>query len=245
MPESVGKTLKKIRESKQLSIEGISERTRISKKNISAIEEDKLHEIASVFYARGFVRSYAQFLGASEEKAIREYLGGGQKRDKTVLILDGEKVPCDWFIKHKKHIGTAILLIVAILTVSFSFLQMRKFVRHLGSMYKARVARKREAEKKEAVFQGVPVVESGKIDGLKLDIVARSDSWIQVVSDGELLFRGILRKGTEDTWQAKKEIRLKLGNAGGVTLRLNEENIGVLGKRGEKREIVITQDGIK
>ena len=66
-----------------------------------------------------------------------------------------------------------------------------------------------------------------------------------MVGDGEILFQGIFKRGTSDVWQAEEEIDLELGNAGGVTLKLNEEDIGVPGKKGEKKEVIITKDGIK
>ncbi|NQV03916.1 MAG: helix-turn-helix domain-containing protein, partial [Candidatus Omnitrophica bacterium] len=81
MPESLGKTLKKIRKSKGFSLEEASEKTRIPKNTLSIIEEDRLNEIESLFYARGFVKSYAQFLGAMEDNVVKRYLSGAPKKD--------------------------------------------------------------------------------------------------------------------------------------------------------------------
>ena len=74
MPETLGKTLKRIRESRHLSIEEVSERSRIPKHIVSTLEEDRLNEIKSVFYAKSFVKTYAVFLGALDEPGIKEYL---------------------------------------------------------------------------------------------------------------------------------------------------------------------------
>src|SRR3989338_485076 len=79
MPESLGKTLKKIRDSKNLSIEEVSERSRIPRNIISAVEEDRLDEIKSPFYAKSFVKTYAGFLGALGETAVKGFLGEGLK----------------------------------------------------------------------------------------------------------------------------------------------------------------------
>lgn len=252
MTESIGKTLKKIRTSKNLSIEEVSEKTRIPKKIIIAIEEDRLHDISSVFYARGFVKSYAQFLGVLEEKSIKRYLSGGQKKDTPILVLEGEKVPGDWFIKYKKHITYVVLAIFSIWVLIFGFMQMKRFVIHVSETHKARIDKKkamREAKPQTPqVDRDVRSLASDKvkkIEGLQLEIVARYNTWIQVISDGRLLFRGILKKGTLDIWQAKEEIELELGNAGGVSLRLNEKDLGFPGKKGQKKSLVITKDGIK
>jgi len=252
MPETVGKTLKKIRESKGLAVEEVSERTRIPKKIISNIEEDVLQEIGSQFYARNFVKSYSQFLGAAEEKTVREYLGGAEKEDRTALVLEGERVPGDWFEKHKRHVGTALLVVLVIWVVGFSFVQMGRFIKNSSAKYKAYAARKEGTRKLDRVPVAAPVpvkevvkAGPGKIERVVLEIAARSDTWIRVVGDGEILFQGIFNRGTSDVWQAEEEIELELGNAGGVALKINEEDIGVPGKRGEKKKVIITKDGVK
>lgn len=257
MSEPIGKTLKKIRESKQLSIEEVSEKTRIPKKIISSIEEDRLHELSSPFYARGFVKSYSHFLGASEEKVVKEYLSGAPEKDTPTLVIKGEKLPGEWFIKYKKYIGAGILVIFSIWVLFFGFLQMKKFVSLFLVKHKTQVTKKQLTKKEEPkeVMKGASLpskkpsepspVTKKKEEALELEVLASYNTWIQVLSDGELLFRGILRKGTKDIWRAKKEIDLELGNAGGVTLKLNGRSLGSPGKRGKKRKVVITKDGIK
>ena len=258
MSESLGKTLKKIRESRHLSLEEVSERTRIPKKIISAIEEDRLHELSSVFYARGFVKTYSQFLGGLEEKAVKEYLSTGQTKAAPQLILKGEKVPGDWFIKHRRHIGAGILAVFSAYILFFSFSQVGKFIKNACANYKTRaVERKAEREKEKAAKvaeialskpsktkEKATTVEV-KAKGVEIEVVARYNTWVQVVGDGTLLFRGAIRKGTSDTWSAKKKIELELGNAGGVTLAVNGKDLGVIGKKGEKKTLIVTEDGIK
>ena len=84
MPESLGKILKKIREARHLSIEEVSERSRIPRHIVRILEEDRLNEINSVFYAKSFVKTYAVFLGALHEACVKEYLAMGKKNQETV-----------------------------------------------------------------------------------------------------------------------------------------------------------------
>jgi cytoskeletal protein RodZ len=261
MAESLGKTLKKIRETKNLSLEEVSERTRITKKIISTIEEDRLHEISPLFYARSFVKSYAQFLGVLEEKIIKEYLSTGQKRDIPQLILKGEKVQGDWFNKHKKRISIVALVIISVCIMFFGFVQMKKFVRNVYLKHRAHAGerqkqkdtekkKKRELAAKDAFLAPLQkksnlIITEKKESGIELKIQARYNTWIQVVGDGTLLFSGALKRGTSDIWKAKKEIRLELGNAGGVILSLDGKNLGSPGKKGEKKTVTITKEGIK
>lgn len=248
MTESVGKTLKKIRESKHFSIEEVSEKTRIPRKIILNIEGDRLHEISSDFYARRFVKSYSLFLGAVEEKAIKRYLSGTQRKDTPSLLVEGEKVPGDWFLQNKKYIGVGILAIFGIWIFVFSFVQMKKVLGNLSARHKAWSLSRTESRtallKRESEDTALKK-ESYEKETVELEIAAHYDTWAQVIGDGELLFRGILKKGAKDIWQAEKEIKLELGNAADVTLKLNGKNLGSPGKKREKKKIVITKDGIK
>ena len=248
MAETLGATLKKIRDSKHLSLEEVSDKTRISKKIILAIEGGRLNEISSPFYARNFVKSYARFLGATEEKAVKEYLGGGEKKkDESVLTLKRESILGENILKYKEKVVSFLVVIFAVWLVLFSFAQLRKFARHSSLKRKARVVEHKAAKVEAPSEEPAQTVESWveEKEGLKLEIVARSNTWLQIMGDGQLLFRGVLNKKEKDVWQAEKELRLELGNAGGVTLVLNGKDIGSLGKKGEKKTIVITKDGIE
>lgn len=59
------------------------------------------------------------------------------------------------------------------------------------------------------------------------------ETWVEVGIDGVDFEKGILEKGEERVWRAREEIKIKIGNAGGIELFLNERTVGELGKRGE------------
>jgi hypothetical protein len=42
------------------------------------------------------------------------------------------------------------------------------------------------------------------------------------VADGQTQFQGILPEGTKRTWEAKQELFVKAGNAGGVLMAVND-----------------------
>ena len=254
--ESIGKILRKKRESKQLSIQDVSERTRIAKHIITKIEEDQLEKFSSLFYVRGFVKSYAQFLGAAEDTAVKEFLAGHEKKDTQKLRIEGldRKEPVGaLFKRYKKEISLVLLIIFGIWFSIFSFLQIKKAVIGVSTKYKSYVAGKRAPEKQKAL-EAQPPKEipppapkekaAQETEGVDLEITAKYNTWIQVKGDGDILFRGTLRKGTVDTWRAKEKIDLEIGNAGGVSLKLNNKTLDSPGKRGEKIEIVVTEEGI-
>jgi cytoskeletal protein RodZ len=61
--ESVGEKLRQQRVRQGLTLDDVSASTRISVKNLQAIENDELSGISSAFFYRSFVRQFAQRLG--------------------------------------------------------------------------------------------------------------------------------------------------------------------------------------
>ena len=66
----IGQTLKNYRLKRKLSLEKISNKTKISIENLSNIENGKFHLIAGEFYQRSFIKSYANALRISESKIL-------------------------------------------------------------------------------------------------------------------------------------------------------------------------------
>jgi hypothetical protein len=66
-----------------------------------------------------------------------------------------------------------------------------------------------------------------------MDVEAEQRSWLRVLVDGVLAEEGVLRDGDTRSWVAEQAITLRTGNAGGVRLTLNGEDLGTMGGVGE------------
>lgn len=74
---TAGARLREARLVAGLELEEIAARTRVSKRHLAAIEDDRYSELASRTYAVGFSRSYARAVGLNEEniaQAVRDEL---------------------------------------------------------------------------------------------------------------------------------------------------------------------------
>ena len=59
------------------------------------------------------------------------------------------------------------------------------------------------------------------------------DSWVEVKSDGKVVFEGTMAKGSSQNWSAQKEIEVTSGNAGAVTVSQNQKPGKVMGSAGD------------
>lgn len=72
--EFTGPFLKEIREYKNVSVERMSEMTRVSKTHITAIEKDEISKLPADVYTRGYVYQYAKVLKLNPEQVATSYL---------------------------------------------------------------------------------------------------------------------------------------------------------------------------
>ncbi len=70
---SFGENLRREREMRGVTLEEISESTKISTRLLQALEADQFSDLPGGIFTRNFIRAYAQYLGLDEEHALSEY----------------------------------------------------------------------------------------------------------------------------------------------------------------------------
>lgn len=69
-----GNKFRKARESKELSLDDVSNVIKITPRMLRAIEEENFDQLPGGVFNKGFIRSYAKQLGLDPEEAVNEYL---------------------------------------------------------------------------------------------------------------------------------------------------------------------------
>ncbi len=77
-----------------------------------------------------------------------------------------------------------------------------------------------------------------------VDIQAHEESWVSYTADGKTHSSELLTAGSQRSIPARKEIVLKLGNAGGVDLRFNGKKINSGGEFGEVKTVTFGPGGV-
>ncbi len=70
---TLGEKLKKIRSEYRISLNEVYKQTKIQVKYLEYLENGEYEKLPAEVYVRGFVRSYAQFLGTDEEVLVKMY----------------------------------------------------------------------------------------------------------------------------------------------------------------------------
>ncbi|HLK49576.1 MAG TPA: RodZ domain-containing protein [Bryobacteraceae bacterium] len=90
-----------------------------------------------------------------------------------------------------------------------------------------------------------PAAEADPNAAVRVEVLAQEASWIWMRADGQFSFSGVLEANQAHTVTANRNVILKLGNAGGVDVRLNGKPIGPLGAKGAVRTIQLTPGGFQ
>jgi len=88
-----------------------------------------------------------------------------------------------------------------------------------------------------------PAPTTAREEGVVLEIKVIERSWLQVTVDEQELPGELLEADEERRWEAQRAIYYICGNAGGVEVFVNGEQLGTLGERGEVVERTWTASG--
>jgi len=238
---TVGEKLKKAREKKHLSIETVSEKTRIHPKILEAIEQNDAESLLNRVYIKGFLRGYAGLVGLNEEQVVEEYLATVPRKPTPVLTralthtaLKEEKEDSPWVRKVTFLLaGTIILFLIGLGISKIPWGRMASFSMH----------RHQRVSLEAGSFYSYPF-RIPKDTPLQLKLRANENTWVTIHSDGRLLYQGLLSKGKEETWEAERRLELSLSDGGAVWFGLNRKSLGIPGQKGRPLEnILITREG--
>jgi cytoskeleton protein RodZ len=78
---------------------------------------------------------------------------------------------------------------------------------------------------------------------VRVEITATEPVWVLARSDGKFAFTGTMDANSKRSVDGVKDVVLRIGNAGGVTITLNGQPIPALGPKGQPRTVQFTSGG--
>ncbi len=89
-----GDRLRREREMRGITLEEITESTKISRRHLEALEGEHFDQLPGAVFNKGFVRAYARFLGIDEDRAVADYAAASKEQpepeDKFPLEIHNE-----------------------------------------------------------------------------------------------------------------------------------------------------------
>ena len=248
-----GEVLKKKREELGLDIREVSELLRLKADYLLSIEEDNFERLPVAVYTIGYIRSYAAYLNVDPEPIISYYTGHlSHPGPSTVIPVASSKktVPFYYYV---------IPLLIMLLVVVGLFIMRQgttvppaKSAQDSALLTQAEMPRKAAPPQEvaaQAPQQAPSAVSRMQVETMlvptsdhRLEVTASDLTWLQITfSQGETE-EALLRPGIIKTWEFSDTAMLKLGNAGGVKLKLDGKDIGTPGSNGQVMTISLPEN---
>ncbi|HEY1429507.1 MAG TPA: RodZ domain-containing protein [Candidatus Tumulicola sp.] len=236
---SLGERLREAREARGLSLSEVSEQIRIRTVYLVALEEENWRAIGAPVYVRGFLRTYARFLGLDPEEIVAQFGEAvpAENAAEPQYILD--KPP------RRSSALTWIAACVAVLLVAFVAYNALTMHRQGAVVSDTSASASPSASPPESPAVGASATVAGVVRPpspsplpaakQSLGLVLSAPSWLRVTVDGNVSMEGTFPAGTSKTFHGKAA-SVRVGNAGGVQIYVDGKDVGKLGKSGDVAE---------
>lgn len=293
----LGRLLREARTAKQVSLADVEAVTRIRQKYLDALEQGEYHRLPRGTIARGFLRTYAAYLGLDMDTALKLYAEESGDAGIDVPIAEPGKPrlidyrPLEVTLDEGRPSRTwwpwavAFLLVVALAAGSWWLLNRDSFGWDWGMLRAFAPVPSATATSTATATPWVvtatpkptetptqvastptssllilptptvppsptptprPTVTPEVVAQITLELRTTQRAWLRIVVDGQIVEEGILEAGQTRVWDANQSILVRTGNAGGVILILNGQELGLMGGIGQvvERFWIIENDQI-
>lgn len=235
---SLGEFLQGARESAGLSIDELSDRTSIRAGLLREIENNNFIHCGGDTYARGHLRNIAAVISVDAQTLIDLYNNEHSTEVRNIhdMLVENNvtKIPTERKTISWKSLAIASIVVLAAIAGGQIIISNSKTT--VSPTVSTSPTATASAEPSPTSTQTQTTEVEPSISGeLSLTIsAARGNSNIDVVINGESLYKGPLFQGETKSFSAPDSISIYLSNAGDLDLTLNGEKIAPLGARNEE-----------
>ncbi|WP_406287123.1 helix-turn-helix domain-containing protein [Embleya sp. NBC_00896] len=237
---SIGQSLSEARVRAGLTVDRLSEVTRIRQAVIEGIEQDDFEPCGGDFYARGHIRTVARATGVDPMPLLAEYDAtvGGRSTPRPIEIFDSPRKS----IEHRRPNWSMAMGVAVVIVLIFAFVQLAGG--RADEDEKATASRVTPTTTLQPTTPAAPApppppvesaVQSPQFPAEVTVLVNAIDgpSWVRTLdAEGKEIFETILAKGESKTFSDPAKLELQIGNSGAVQLTVNGKEVGAAGPPG-------------
>ncbi len=246
---SVGAQLVQARRERKLSLADVTRETKIQPWVLEALEADRLQDLMSPVYVKGFLCTYAKCLRLAPEPLVAALPWPKPEPEEPPQPATPPPIPITRSFSWRalRKVGAAVAastLVVGLVALKPQRWMPAKAPSSRPSVAtpttRASVTPLKDPVKTPASPPSLAVVPTR---ALELAVSAQRTTWIRVRADGKLLAQQRLERGAKERWTAKKQFELVIARPSEVTLELNGQPISsfAIAHRGR---LLITHQGI-
>ncbi|MCK9876220.1 helix-turn-helix domain-containing protein [Frankia sp. Ag45/Mut15] len=248
-PASAGSQLAAARRERGLTVDEVSERTRVRVTLIEEIERDDYAHCGGTVYARGHLRSIATTLGLEPGPVLAAYDATHESVAGPVLVVPpGEFDPLRGSSRGGGRTfrwGTAMivsLLAVCLVAIVILLLPGGDSSDSSDSARQGQPSTPASEPAAPPPSASAPPPTTSAPAGVNLVLTTpEAQSWLEVRDDqSHILLSQLLQSGDSRTITAPGALRIRMGNAGAVALSCNGRALGSSGGEGQVVTITVS-----
>jgi cytoskeleton protein RodZ len=261
---SLGARLKQQREQRKITLDDISTTTKISTRLLRAIEDEHFDQLPGGIFNKGFIRAYARHVGMNEDEAVAAYLEASGEAEVTKEAPGQESFPLQIpREKLKPPIASAAdipwsMLALALIVLAIAFASWNFYTRQKNAASDSQPPAPQAPISADASQKSAPellaasqptsaarVASPAAAGSFSVLIKAQQDCWISIRTDSKPSVQETLSAGAQRTITGTRQIEIKAGNIGALTLLFNGQKLPVQGDYGEVKTLSFGPDGLE
>jgi cytoskeleton protein RodZ len=251
MSLTLGEKLRQAREERGMSISEVAEQTRISALYLESIENNDFKPLPGGIFNKGFVKSYAKFVGIDEQEALQDYA--------ALIAQQGEDIndsPKTYRaeVLTDENTRTSLLptLLFSIIILGLMVWGIMAFLRYYMGDPNQTVtdANTNKTANTNTEPTPTPMPAAISLNETKIELRPTSPVWFSVTVDGKKTTGGIISPEKPSVYEPKESLRIGYSKAQvqNVQLRINDKNISLPTAQANPKsntiEIEITKDNV-
>jgi hypothetical protein len=203
----IGATLRAERERRHISLDAVARGTLVRQDFLALIDADRLEELPTGAYAKGFIRSYVAYLGLDPKPFIKAYDDRCGQPELTRFAQQGVRVPPAAQKRAWKFAISSAAFMLLVLALLGAFRSGEEPADLPAT--NAAVAR---------VAASGPPNAMGAV--IRLEVVD-DETWVEAEVDGQPVFANTLKRGEYETFRGDERIVLFIARGPTVRLTVN------------------------
>jgi cytoskeleton protein RodZ len=235
----IGATLREARERRGYSLDEVQQSLHFRERYLTALEDEQWDLLPGEAYTKGFLRTYAEFLGLDGTLFIDEF-------NERVAAEEEQAIVPESLAPRRKRSRLLVRAIVGVVALAFAVFAAGAL--RPSSSPGVHVDAAAAATPKPAVQRGMPVapvvLPARARPVIALIRATKSRSWLSVRVGGPTgteLFRGFLNRGHELSYPLGKDVWLRIGRPRAVAISLGRRT--VRGLPGTPANLLLTRYG--
>jgi len=233
---TVGARLAAAREARGVSLEDLARRTRIPLSGLRALEAGAHDRLPPPIFTRGYIRACAVEIGLDPDALLAQF-DSEHPLPPPRLEASPASPPLDDAAPAPFHRSRRLVSIAAAAGVIALVIWSGREPEGVTSVVRQPSAVAMAAPEPVGTTgeQSVPVPEP---DGVSVVLTADRECWVAALADGERAVYRLMQAGEREVVQAHARIWLRIGDAGALTLSLNDSAPQLAGPDGAVRTLV-------